>query len=225
MAFQTPLKAPSRGKNSKDNRAQSYQPLSDRRKRQQQFQYEQQQQEIINNSRSKPMAISKKKSTNIFRRSKKPPKASIANSQPMAHKDKNNAFKIQQQMAGNNNNYNNNMNKKGYQKYSRSRNNNLSRDKAMTSADLLLKDEATKQQNGLAMLEHNWNNRKPYANKRNQLKSLSRKLPKTEFKLLLDEQQMTKCYDPVKLYELNKELMVKNIGTCRVEGNLSSHIL
>ncbi len=69
------------------------------------------------------------------------------------------------------------------------------------------------------LLQHNWNNRKPYANKRNRLqKSLNCKLHKTEFKLLLNEEQMSECYDPVKLYQINKELMDKSIGTCQVEA-------
>ena len=86
--------------------------------------------------------------------------------------------------------------------------------RAKTAADLQSKPD------GLSQLQRNWNNRKPYAMKRRQLRSISRrqKLPKTEFKLLLDEQQMNQCYEPVKLYQLNKELMERNVGTCRVEG-------
>eukprot|EP01083_Nonionella_stella_P311468 1110772_1 len=72
-------------------------------------------------------------------------------------------------------------------------------------------------QNGLAQLQHNWNTRKPYSHSKASRKS-TKTLRKTEFKLLLNEAQMTQCYDPVKLYEINKQLMVRTIGTCRVEG-------
>ena len=215
MAFQVSLKNPSRGSNPKDNRAQSHQPLSNRSKRQQNDEQYKQELQMNARSRSKPIPTTqKKKSSNIFRKSKQA-KKSMANSHgPMNTNNKNNAFKIQQMPSDNN------KKNKGYKYYSRSRNKNLSREKAMTSADLLKTADNNAKENGLALLQQNWNNRKPYANKRNQLRSLSKKLPKTEFKLLLDENQMAQCYDPVKLYELNKELMVKNIGTCRVEGKV-----
>lgn len=77
------------------------------------------------------------------------------------------------------------------------------------------------QPNGIRMdeLQYNWNNRQPYQQKRKQLKAFRQhNLPRTEFKVLLDEHQMSQCYEPVKLYELNKELMANKIGTCRVEA-------
>ncbi len=41
--------------------------------------------------------------------------------------------------------------------------------------------------------------------------------PGFKTQLLSNEQQMSECYEPVKLYRLNKQLMDKCIGTCRVE--------
>lgn len=73
-------------------------------------------------------------------------------------------------------------------------------------------------ENTLSQIQHNWNNRKPYSIQRKQRKKLNRNIIKTEFKLILNEHQMELCYDPLKLYQLSKELMDSNIGTARVEG-------
>lgn len=75
------------------------------------------------------------------------------------------------------------------------------------------------------MLDEAWKNRKPYSKKgtiRENIKRKSRRSKRSdrnkEFKFLLNEQQFSDCYDPGILYDLNKELMEKNVGTARVEG-------
>ena len=144
------------------------------------------------NITSKPMPVSKSKAINMFRRSKqkKESKPKQASSHPLHYAELTN-------------------NPKAFKVNTpKHRNERIQREKAATFAA----------KSPLEQLQFNWNNRRPYDNKRKQQKLLRTNLPKTEFKVLLDEHQMAQCYDPLTLYQLNKELMTNNIGTCRVEG-------
>ena len=243
MAAAFQLNQPKRGNNSK--RAHSFQPLSKNKKKNKQQQYDDYM--VMNNDDnnnknkrhdpiylppiSKAKAISFKKSnrssSKMFGRNKnnKNNKKKLASSQPL-HTDKENAFIYKSPSPPSPKgkkkskfyNSKSSKSKPRYKDRDKRKHHEQQRSKAMTSADLSQKNTLSH------VLQQNWNNRKPYQQKRNQLRQLTNSLPQTEFKILLEEHQMTQCYDPVKLYELNKELMVKNIGTCRVEGTFFANL-